>query len=238
MIVALERWQFYTRVDPPQFATLQTYDIALTKRLVVIGTIAANAPYLGLLGTVLGIMLTFHTMGTAGTVAVNTIATVTKDQPFDGFGNPGNQGKRLPGVPRHGGSIWTTYAVQDGWFRHITIGGGMVARSERQGDFPNSYQLPGYATMDFMTAYKWQVGRTWFTFQFNATNVLDKEYFASSAFFDETTTAWVVPCADPATGALTFVLLSSDIRAIRSAIGSMPCLWPMCLDSRTASSSV
>lgn len=73
MIVALERWQFYTRVAPPQFATLQTYDIALTKRLVVIGTIAANAPYLGLLGTVLGIMLTFHTMGTASAVAVNTI---------------------------------------------------------------------------------------------------------------------------------------------------------------------
>ena len=41
--------------------------------LVIIGTVAANAPYIGLLGTVLGIMLTFHTMGTSGTMAVNTI---------------------------------------------------------------------------------------------------------------------------------------------------------------------
>ena len=41
--------------------------------MVVIGTVAANAPYIGLLGTVLGIMLTFHTMGTAGTIAVSTV---------------------------------------------------------------------------------------------------------------------------------------------------------------------
>ena len=73
VLVAIERWRFYARVDPAQFSGLQTYEVVLTKRLVVIGTIAANAPYIGLLGTVLGIMLTFHTMGTAGTVAVNTI---------------------------------------------------------------------------------------------------------------------------------------------------------------------
>lgn len=73
VIVAAERWRFYSRVNPAEFHQLQSYEVALTKRLVIIGTIAANAPYIGLLGTVLGIMLTFHTMGTAGTVAVNTI---------------------------------------------------------------------------------------------------------------------------------------------------------------------
>ena len=40
---------------------------------MVIGTVAANAPYIGLLGTVLGIMLTFHTMGTSKTIAVSAI---------------------------------------------------------------------------------------------------------------------------------------------------------------------
>jgi biopolymer transport protein ExbB len=73
VIVAMERWQFYARVDPSQYANLQTYEIVLTQRLVVIGTIAANAPYIGLLGTVLGIMLTFHTMGTSGALAVSSI---------------------------------------------------------------------------------------------------------------------------------------------------------------------
>jgi biopolymer transport protein ExbB len=71
--VAIERWLFYRRVDLGQFPNPQTFEIALTKRLVIIGTVAANAPYIGLLGTVLGIMLTFHTMGTSGTMAVNTI---------------------------------------------------------------------------------------------------------------------------------------------------------------------
>ncbi len=71
--VAVERWLFYRRIDLAAFASLQTLEMTLTKRLVVIGTVAANAPYIGLLGTVLGIMLTFHTMGTSGTMAVNTI---------------------------------------------------------------------------------------------------------------------------------------------------------------------
>jgi biopolymer transport protein ExbB len=71
--VAVERWLFYRRVDLSLFSSQQTLEIALTKRLVIIGTVAANAPYIGLLGTVLGIMLTFHTMGTSGTMAVNTI---------------------------------------------------------------------------------------------------------------------------------------------------------------------
>jgi biopolymer transport protein ExbB len=71
--VAVERWLFYQRVDLTLYSSAQLLEITLTKRLVIIGTVAANAPYIGLLGTVLGIMLTFHTMGTSGTMAVNTI---------------------------------------------------------------------------------------------------------------------------------------------------------------------
>lgn len=73
LAVAVERWLFYRRVNPKQFNDIQVMEVALTKRLVVIGTVAANAPYIGLLGTVLGIMLTFHTMGTSGTMAVGAI---------------------------------------------------------------------------------------------------------------------------------------------------------------------
>ncbi len=71
--VAVERWLFYRRIDLNQFSNIQLLELTLTKRLVIIGTVAANAPYIGLLGTVLGIMLTFHAMGTSGTMAVNTI---------------------------------------------------------------------------------------------------------------------------------------------------------------------
>ncbi len=71
--VAVERWLFYRRVDFAQYPNSLGLEMALTKRLVIIGTVAANAPYIGLLGTVFGIMLTFHTMGTSGTMAVNAI---------------------------------------------------------------------------------------------------------------------------------------------------------------------
>ncbi len=71
--IAIERWLFYRRINLSQFSNAQLLEITLTKRLVIIGTVAANAPYIGLLGTVLGIMLTFHAMGTSGTMAVSTI---------------------------------------------------------------------------------------------------------------------------------------------------------------------
>ncbi|MBK7420223.1 MAG: TonB-system energizer ExbB [Nitrospira sp.] len=71
--VATERWLYFRRVDVRRFHNEQEFEVALTKRLVVIGTVAANAPYIGLLGTVLGIMLTFHSMGTSGTMAVQSI---------------------------------------------------------------------------------------------------------------------------------------------------------------------
>lgn len=73
LAVAIERWMFYRHVETQAFANSQLLELALTKRLVIIGTVAANAPYIGLLGTVLGIMLTFHTMGTSGTMAVAAI---------------------------------------------------------------------------------------------------------------------------------------------------------------------
>lgn len=61
--VALERFFFFHSVDIADFTSVKALELALTKRLVVIASVASNAPYIGLLGTVLGIMLTFYNMG-------------------------------------------------------------------------------------------------------------------------------------------------------------------------------
>lgn len=45
------------------------------RRLGVLGTIAAACPFLGLLGTVWGIMVAFHNMGAAGTAEFRIVAT-------------------------------------------------------------------------------------------------------------------------------------------------------------------
>ncbi|WP_198305322.1 TonB-system energizer ExbB [Arcobacter vandammei] len=59
----IERVIFYRKIDLKSYKTKKALDVALTKHLTIIGTIASNSPYIGLLGTVLAIMLTFMTMG-------------------------------------------------------------------------------------------------------------------------------------------------------------------------------
>ncbi|MDR2906200.1 MAG: MotA/TolQ/ExbB proton channel family protein [Helicobacteraceae bacterium] len=57
--IAAEKLLFYKRFRPENFANKSVAEIALFKRLTIIASIAANAPYIGLLGTVFGIMITF-----------------------------------------------------------------------------------------------------------------------------------------------------------------------------------
>jgi len=62
----IERLLFYRSVDVKSYAKKEELEIAVTNYLSLIATIASSAPYIGLLGTVLGIMLTFYTMGEHG----------------------------------------------------------------------------------------------------------------------------------------------------------------------------
>jgi len=64
--LALERFLVYRAVRIETFADRKELELHLTHKLHLIATIGANAPYIGLLGTVLGIMLTFYDIGTAG----------------------------------------------------------------------------------------------------------------------------------------------------------------------------
>jgi len=64
--VALERAVCFRRIQPEQFDNPKALELVLTRRLGLIGSVGSNAPYIGLLGTVLGIMLTFYNMGQDG----------------------------------------------------------------------------------------------------------------------------------------------------------------------------
>ena len=68
----IERIIFYKKVKVETYDNKKTLEVALTKHLTIIGTIASNSPYIGLLGTVLAIMLTFMTMG-AGDIDASKI---------------------------------------------------------------------------------------------------------------------------------------------------------------------
>jgi biopolymer transport protein ExbB len=66
LALALERFFVYRATRIEAFADRRELELHLTHKLHLIATIGANAPYIGLLGTVLGIMLTFSDIGTSG----------------------------------------------------------------------------------------------------------------------------------------------------------------------------
>ncbi len=71
---SVERIVYYRRVDLKSFNDERMLNIALTRHLTLISTIGANAPYIGLLGTVIGILITFYDIGASGgNVNVSTI---------------------------------------------------------------------------------------------------------------------------------------------------------------------
>ncbi len=73
--VAVERWLFFRRVKVDSYSTKQELEIDLTRGLHIIATVASNAPYVGLLGTVLGIMLTFQVLGSKGFMDTREVMT-------------------------------------------------------------------------------------------------------------------------------------------------------------------
>lgn len=69
----IERMMFYKSVRIEDYTHRDTLEMELTDNIGIISTIGSNAPYVGLLGTVIGIMLTFYTMGDAGAVDAKKI---------------------------------------------------------------------------------------------------------------------------------------------------------------------
>ena len=69
----IERMMFYKTVRTEDYDHRDNLEMDLTDNLGVISTIGSNAPYVGLLGTVIGIMITFYTMGDAEAVDAKKI---------------------------------------------------------------------------------------------------------------------------------------------------------------------
>ena len=64
--IAIERHMALKQIKIDNFTDKKALELELTHKLHIIATIGSNAPYIGLLGTVLGIMLTFYNMGNQG----------------------------------------------------------------------------------------------------------------------------------------------------------------------------
>lgn len=71
----IERMMAYGSVRIGDYETKEELELDLGNNVSTIATIGSNAPYVGLLGTVLGIMITFYTLGDVGAVDPKKIMT-------------------------------------------------------------------------------------------------------------------------------------------------------------------
>jgi len=71
----IERLLYYRGIKVQEYKTQEKLELDITNNLSIISTFGANAPYIGLLGTVLGIIITFYTLGQTGNMDVKNIMT-------------------------------------------------------------------------------------------------------------------------------------------------------------------
>jgi len=71
----IERMMYYRAVRVSDFQSKEELELDLGDNVSTIATIGSNAPYVGLLGTVVGIMITFYTLGDVGSVDPKKIMT-------------------------------------------------------------------------------------------------------------------------------------------------------------------
>jgi len=71
----IERLLYFRSVKVEKYNTQEALELDITNNLSIISSFGANAPYIGLLGTVLGIIITFYTMGQTADMDVKNIMT-------------------------------------------------------------------------------------------------------------------------------------------------------------------
>lgn len=88
----------------------------------------------------------------------------------------GLQGNQVANVPRHSGSLWAVYEIQEGDLQGLGIGAGVFVVGDRQGNSRNTFELPSYALTNTLLYYRrdnWRV-------QLNFENLFDANYFINS----------------------------------------------------------
>ncbi|ADR34734.1 outer membrane transport energization protein ExbB [Sulfuricurvum kujiense DSM 16994] len=71
----IERLMAYGSIRIGDYESKEELELDLGNNVSTIATIGSNAPYVGLLGTVLGIMITFYSLGDVGAVDPKKIMT-------------------------------------------------------------------------------------------------------------------------------------------------------------------
>jgi iron complex outermembrane recepter protein len=101
-----------------------------------------------------------------------TDAEVTKDERI-------TLGSRIPNVPQHSASLWTSYEIQSGDLQGLGFGIGVFYQSNRPVNLPNAFELPGFLRTDASLFYR----RDQFQATLSVQNLFDIDYFAAGRDF-------------------------------------------------------
>lgn len=71
--IYIERILFYRKIDLLQFKNKEELEIVVTNNVSILASFGSNSVYIGLLGTVFGIIITFYSMGQTGEIDVKII---------------------------------------------------------------------------------------------------------------------------------------------------------------------
>ncbi|MDZ8032220.1 TonB-dependent siderophore receptor [Nostoc sp. DedSLP04] len=110
----------------------------------------------------------------------NLIASYFINDAFVSVGDQYNPvGDTLVNAAGAGGSLWTTYEIQDGGMRGLGFGGGLFYTGDREAELPNTFKIPSYVRADATIFYKrdnWRVG-------LNFKNLFDTRYYDSQGYY-------------------------------------------------------
>ncbi|QQF52395.1 TonB-system energizer ExbB [Campylobacter fetus] len=71
----IERVLFLNKIDINEYNNQEDLEDSISENLTTLYIIYSNAPYVGLLGTVIGIMITFYDMSLAGNIDVKSVVS-------------------------------------------------------------------------------------------------------------------------------------------------------------------
>lgn len=109
----------------------------------------------------------------------NVITTYAYTDAFVSEDNTIPEGDKLAGVPRHSGSVWTTYTIQSGDLEGLGFGLGLYLFGEREGLLPNNdFEIPGYFRADASIFYRRDRWRAAVNFK----NIFNEKYYETQGF--------------------------------------------------------
>ncbi|MEH1838005.1 MAG: TonB-dependent siderophore receptor [Nostoc sp.] len=156
-------------------ATFAAYDI--TKKNVAV-TDLNNSDYSIAAGEVKSRGLEFDVSGQI-LPGWNVIASLFHNDAFVSKDTTLPVGDSLVNAAGIGGSLWTTYEIQNGNWKGLGFGGGLFYTGDREATLPNTFKIPSYVRADASIFYKrdrWRVG-------LNFKNLFGTQYYDSQGYY-------------------------------------------------------